>query len=64
LIVASVIFGLSHLNNGPQALPNWRYAIVASFAGFAYGKVFQKSTSIFASALLHTAVDWVKHFVF
>ena len=64
LIVASVIFGLSHLNNGPQALPNWRYAIIASFAGFAYGKVFQKSSSIFASALLHTAVDWVKHFVF
>lgn len=64
LVVSSVIFGLSHLNNGPQALPNWRYAIVASFAGFAYGKVFQKSSSITASALLHMMVDWVKHYFF
>jgi membrane protease YdiL (CAAX protease family) len=64
LMAASVIFGLSHLNNGPQALPNWRYAIVASFAGFAYGKVFQKSSSIMSSALFHTMVDWVKHYFF
>jgi membrane protease YdiL (CAAX protease family) len=64
LVVASVIFGLSHLNNGPQALPNWRYAILATIAGFAYGKVFQKSSSITSSALFHTMVDWTKHFFF
>jgi membrane protease YdiL (CAAX protease family) len=64
LVAASVIFGCSHLNNGPQALPNWRYAIVATIAGFAYGKVFQKSSSITSSALFHTMVDWVKHFFF
>ena len=46
LVIASVIFGCAHLNNGPQAQPNWRYAILASIAGVAYGKVFQKASSI------------------
>jgi membrane protease YdiL (CAAX protease family) len=64
LVAASVIFGCAHLDNGPQPLPNWRYAILATIAGFAYGKVFQKSRSIVSSALLHTMVDWTKHFFF
>ncbi|MGD1095610.1 MAG: CPBP family glutamic-type intramembrane protease [Bryobacteraceae bacterium] len=61
LLLASVIFGLAHLDNGPGPLPNWRYAIVAAIAGFAYGKVFQSSSSIFASAGLHALVNLIKH---
>jgi membrane protease YdiL (CAAX protease family) len=64
LFAASVIFGAAHLNNGPQALPNWRYMILATIAGYAYGWVFQKSSSIFSSAALHMLVDWTKHFFF
>ncbi len=64
LLLASLIFGAAHLDNGPQALPNWRYMIEATIAGFAYGKVFQKSTSVCTSAILHTMVDWTKHFFF
>jgi membrane protease YdiL (CAAX protease family) len=64
LIAASVIFGAAHLDNGPQAVPNWRYMIEATIAGVAYGRVFQKSSSITSSAMLHTAVDWTKHFFF
>jgi membrane protease YdiL (CAAX protease family) len=64
LVAASVIFGCAHLNNGPQALPNWRYAILATIAGFSYGKVFEKSSSITSSALFHMMVDWTKHFFF
>jgi len=64
LLAASVIFGAAHLDNGPQALPNWRYAILATVAGWAYGKVFYKSTTVLSSALLHTLVDWTKHFWF
>jgi len=64
LAAASAIFGCAHLNNGPQPLPNWRYAMLATIAGFAYGKVFQKSRSIVSPALLHTMVDWTKHFFF
>jgi len=64
LIAASLIFGAAHLDNGPQPLPNWRYMILATIAGVAYGKVFQKSSSVASSALLHTLVDWTKHFFF
>ena len=64
LIVASVIFGAAHLDNGPQPLPNWRYMILATIAGFAYGEVFERSTTVVSSALLHTMVDWTKHFFF
>lgn len=64
LLAASVIFGAAHLDNGPQALPNWRYMIEASIAGIAYGRVFQKASSVTSSAMLHMAVDWTKHFFF
>jgi CAAX protease family protein len=64
LFWASLIFGCAHLDNGPQPLPNWRYMIVATVAGLAYGRVFQKSRSIVSSAALHLMVDWTKHFLF
>ena len=64
LAAASLIFGIAHLNNGPQALPNWRYVILATIAGVAYGKVFQRASSVTAPALLHMLVDWTKHFCF
>ena len=61
LFLAAMIFGLSHLNNGPHALPNWRYAIIATFAGFIYGKVFQRSSTIISSAAVHAAVNTARH---
>ncbi len=64
LIVASIIFGCAHLNNGPQPLPNWRYMIVATIAGFAYGKVFQRASSAIASMTLHALIDATKHLFF
>jgi uncharacterized protein len=64
LFWASFIFGCAHLDNGPQPLPNWRYMILATIAGIAYGRVFQKSSSVVSSALLHMLVDWTKHFFF
>jgi uncharacterized protein len=64
LLAASFVFGCAHLDNGPQPLPNWRYMILATIAGVAYGKVFQRATSVISSAALHTMVDWTKHFFF
>ncbi len=64
LLAASVIFGAAHLDNGPQPIPNWRYAILATIAGWAYGKVFEKSRTVLSSAALHTLVDWTKHVFF
>lgn len=64
LLLAAFIFGCAHLNNGPGPLPNWRYMILATIAGVAYGKVYEKSSSIFASAGLHALVDLIKHLNF
>lgn len=70
LLCAAVIFGLSHLDNKVVTsthtfnIPNWWYAFFATCAGFAYGYVYHKRRSLFASALLHTLVDftWVIFF--
>jgi uncharacterized protein len=64
LLAAAFIFGCAHLDNGPQALPNWRYMILATIAGVAYGAVFRKAATVLSSATLHTLVDWTKHFFF
>jgi uncharacterized protein len=64
LLLAAFIFGCAHLDNGPQPMPNWRYMILATIAGVAYGKVFEKSSSVFASAGLHALVDLIKHLCF
>lgn len=64
LLLASFIFGCAHLDNGPQPLPNWRYMILATIAGIAYGRVFQRASTVLSSAALHTMVDWTKHFFF
>jgi membrane protease YdiL (CAAX protease family) len=64
LLLAAFIFGCAHLDNGPQPLPNWRYMILATIAGVAYGLVFRKSSTVLSSAGLHMMVDWTKHFFF
>jgi membrane protease YdiL (CAAX protease family) len=64
LFVASFIFGCAHLDNGPQPVPNWRYMILATIAGVAYGAVFRKASTVLSSAALHMLVDWTKHFFF
>jgi membrane protease YdiL (CAAX protease family) len=59
---ASIVFGFSHITN--MGFPNWRYVLLASIAGFFYGWTWRKTGSIFASALLHAAVDITWHFLF
>jgi len=64
LFAASLIFGCAHLDNGPQPLPNWRYMILATIAGIAYGRLYQRASTVLCSASLHCLVDWTKHFFF
>jgi membrane protease YdiL (CAAX protease family) len=64
IAASAIIFGAAHLNNGPGATPNWRYAIVATIAGFAFGKVFQRSSSVLSSALVHALVNTTKRAFF
>ncbi len=64
LLAAGFLFGCAHLDNGPQPLPNWRYMTLAAIAGIAYGKVFQRSSTVLSSSGLHMLVNWTKHFFF
>lgn len=57
LVIASVIFGASHLNNGPR--PDWRYFLLASLAGLFYGNAYQRTRGLVAPAIVHTLVDAV-----
>jgi membrane protease YdiL (CAAX protease family) len=61
-IAASILFGASHLTN--MHFPNWRYALLAIIAGLFYGWTWQKTGSIFASAIVHACVDILWHFLF
>jgi membrane protease YdiL (CAAX protease family) len=54
-VAASVLFGLAHLNNG--RFPNWRYAVLATVAGLFYGRTWRRTGSVFAAAVVHTAVN-------
>jgi membrane protease YdiL (CAAX protease family) len=56
LILGSVLFGAAHLDNPPKI---WRYAMLATLAGVAYGWAYMKTRSSVASSIVHTLVDWV-----
>ncbi len=62
LLIASVVFGASHLHHAP--VPNWRYAIMATLAGIFYGNVYRTRGRLCASALTHALVDTIWHFWF
>lgn len=64
LLVAALIFGASHLDNPPGPLPNWRYMILATIAGFVFGKVFWKAGTVLSDASLHALVNSVRHAFF
>ena len=62
LLVASVIFGLAHFHHA--AMPNWKYVLLATIAGFFYGNAFRTRKRLSAAALTHALVDTVWHFWF
>jgi CAAX protease family protein len=62
IVIASVIFGLSHLHHAP--VPNWRYALMATMAGLFYGNAFRTRQRISAGAWTHALVDTIWHFWF
>jgi membrane protease YdiL (CAAX protease family) len=62
-ITASMIFGLAHINNN-AAFPNWRYVLLATIAGFFYGRTWRKTGSIFPAAIVHALVDTTWHLLF
>jgi membrane protease YdiL (CAAX protease family) len=55
LMLSSVIFGASHLNNPPNV---GYYFILATLAGMFYGRTFLRTGKIVPAAIVHLAVDW------
>lgn len=56
LILSSIIFGAAHLDNPPNV---GYYFILASIAGFFYGRTYLRTGKIVPAALVHLAVDWI-----
>lgn len=56
LLIASVIFGLSHWNNFSPA--DWRYVFLATVAGIFYGFTYMKTGKTTVSALVHCGVNF------
>jgi len=57
LLLASLLFGLSHFNHGASF--NWRYVLLASIAGIFYGRAWRADRQILSSVVTHTFVDVV-----
>jgi membrane protease YdiL (CAAX protease family) len=55
LVLASLVFGIAHLNNGPR--PDPRFFLLATLAGAVYGQIYRRSGTLMAPALTHTLVD-------
>ncbi len=58
LVIASVLFGLSHFNKR-SAHFNWRYVLLATIAGMFYGRAWRERRRVPASTITHASVDWI-----
>jgi membrane protease YdiL (CAAX protease family) len=58
LVIASVLFGLSHFNKR-SAHFNWRYVLLATIAGTFYGRAWREHRRVPASTITHASVDWI-----
>jgi membrane protease YdiL (CAAX protease family) len=58
LVIASVLFGLSHFNKR-SAHFNWRYVLLATIAGIFYGRAWREQRRVPASTITHASVDWL-----
>jgi CAAX protease family protein len=58
LVIASILFGLSHFNKR-SAHFNWKYVLLATIAGIFYGRAWREQRRVPASAITHTCVDWL-----
>ena len=54
LIVASILFGLTHLPF--REFPNWRFALLATVAGMFYGLAYMRGRSIRPAMVTHALV--------
>ncbi len=64
LVIASILFGLTHWNNADPGFAI-HYIALASMAGVLYGLAYRKTKSLFPAIFLHALVDtiWLALFV-
>jgi uncharacterized protein len=58
LVIASILFGLSHFNKRSTHF-NWRYVLLATIAGIFYGRAWRENRRVPASTITHASVDWL-----
>ncbi len=58
LLTTALLFGLSHFNKGATPF-NWRYVLLATFAGVFYGRAWREGHRLIASAITHASVDTI-----
>ena len=58
LLMTALLFGLSHFNKGATHF-NWRYVLLATFAGIFYGRAWREGHRLVASAITHASVDTI-----
>jgi CAAX protease family protein len=58
LVIASILFGLSHFNKRSVHF-NWRYVLLATIAGIFYGRAWRENRRVAASTITHASVDWL-----
>jgi CAAX protease family protein len=61
LLIASVLFGLSHLGRG---FPNWRYAAVTTLLGWFCGRAYSQRQSVVAASVTHSLAVLARRFLF
>jgi uncharacterized protein len=61
LVIASILFGLSHFNKrlAPGEHFDWKYVLLATMAGIFYGRAWREQRRVPASTITHTWVDWL-----
>ncbi len=58
LVIASILFGLSHFNKRSIHF-NWPYVLLATIAGIFYGRAWRENRRVPASTITHATVDWL-----
>jgi hypothetical protein len=58
LFLTACLFGLAHFNKRAVHF-NWRYVLMAAFAGIFYGRAWRAERRVGASAVTHATVDTI-----
>lgn len=61
LLIASVLFGLSHLGRG---FPNWRYTAVTILLGWFCGRAYAQRQSVVAASVTHALAVLARRYLF